>query len=70
MELSGRSGQLQGEAGAGAAATTTEAVETKMMEPSLRALIEAIHTSSTQAVLYIAGGASQVHHNFVPHAPL
>ncbi|KAK4779871.1 hypothetical protein SAY87_015977 [Trapa incisa] len=30
-----------------------------MMEPSLRYFLEAIHSSSTQAVLYVVGGASQ-----------
>lgn len=31
------------------------------MDASARAMVEAIHATPTQAVLYLSGGASQVH---------
>ncbi|PKI32703.1 uncharacterized protein LOC116209851 [Punica granatum] len=52
-------GPEEAAAAAAAATTTAEADEKNMMEPSIRALVKAIHSGPTQVVLYLAGGASQ-----------
>ncbi|OWM86293.1 hypothetical protein CDL15_Pgr011117 [Punica granatum] len=62
-------GPEEAAAAAAAATTTAEADEKNMMEPSIRALVKAIHSGPTQVVLYLAGGASQVHLSS-SHAPL